>query len=213
MGEGFALYFCYLCAKFFSRHMNLQEKSNSKRIVSYNGLNFVPYIENSAIKKRVAEIGKQISEEYKGKLPMVVCVLNGAFPFASELFMNLDIDAEITFIRLSSYQGTESTGVIRKMMGVNAEDVKDRDIIVVEDIVDTGHTIVNLLADLKEMQPASLKVATLLFKPEALVEEFKPDYVGFSIPKNFIIGYGLDLDGLARNLKDIWVLDPEEKAN
>lgn len=192
--------------------MNVQEKSNSKKTVSYNGLNFVPYIENSRIKNRVAELGQQISEEYKGKLPLVVCVLNGAFPFASELFQNLDIDAEINFIRLSSYQGTSSTGVVRKMMGLNAEEVKDRDIIVVEDIVDTGHTIVNLLADLKGMAPASIKVATLLFKPEALVEDFTPDYVGFSIPKKFIIGYGLDLDGLARNLKDIWVLDSDDTA-
>lgn len=192
--------------------MNLQEKSDSKKTVSYNGLNFVPYIDNSRIKNRVAELGQQISEEYKGKLPLVVCVLNGAFPFASELFQNLDIDAEINFIRLSSYQGTSSTGVVRKMMGLNAEEVKDRDIIVVEDIVDTGHTIVNLLEDLKSMGPASIKVATLLFKPEALVEDFKPDYVGFSIPKKFIIGYGLDLDGLARNLKDIWVLDSDDSA-
>lgn len=192
--------------------MNLQEKSDSKKTVSYNGLNFVPYIDNSRIKNRVAELGQQISEEYKGKLPLVVCVLNGAFPFASELFQNLDIDAEINFIRLSSYQGTSSTGVVRKMMGLNAEEVKDRDIIVVEDIVDTGHTIVNLLEDLKSMSPASVKVATLLFKPEALVEDFKPDYVGFSIPKKFIIGYGLDLDGLARNLKDIWVLDSDDSA-
>lgn len=193
--------------------MNPQEKSNSKKTVSYNGLTFVPYIDNGKIKNRVAELGQQISEEYKGKLPLVVCVLNGAFPFASELFQSLDIDAEINFIRLSSYQGTSSTGVVRKMMGLNPEDVKDRDIIVVEDIVDTGHTIVNLLADLKGMQPSSIKVATLLFKPEALVEEFEPDYVGFSIPKKFIIGYGLDLDGLARNLKDIWVLDSDSAAN
>lgn len=197
----------------FSSRMNLSEKSQSKESVSYNGLTFVPYIENSRIKSRVAELGEQITEEYKGRTPLVICVLNGAFPFAAELFQNLDIDAEINFIRLSSYQGTTSTGIIRKILGLNAEEIKDRDIIVVEDIVDTGHTIVNLLKDLKNMQPASVKVATLLFKPEALVEKFTPDYVGFSIPKKFIIGYGLDLDGLARNLKDIWVLDSENPNN
>ncbi|MDE5785998.1 MAG: hypoxanthine phosphoribosyltransferase [Duncaniella sp.] len=171
----------------------------------YQGMTFVPYIENPAIMERVDDIAGKISERYKDKKPLVVCVLNGAFPFAADLFRRLDIDAEITFIRLKSYEGTSSTGVVREVLGLGA-DIKGRDIILVEDIVDTGHTIVNLVEKVKALEPASIAVATLLFKPEALLHDFTPDYVGFNIPKKFIIGYGLDIDGLARNLPDIYVV-------
>lgn len=171
----------------------------------YQGMTFVPYIENQTIMKRVDDIAAEISQRYKDKKPLVVCVLNGAFPFAADLFRRLDIDAEITFIRLKSYEGTSSTGVVREVLGLGA-DIKDRDIILVEDIVDTGHTIVNLVEKVKALGPASIAVATLLFKPEALQHDFTPDYVGFNIPKKFIIGYGLDIDGLARNLPDIYVV-------
>ncbi len=168
-------------------------------------MTFVPYIENPAIMERVEKIAAEISDRYKGKTPLVVCVLNGAFPFAADLFRKLDIDAEITFIRLKSYEGTSSTGVVKEVLGLGA-DIKGRDVILVEDIVDTGHTIVNLVEKVKAMEPASIAVATLLFKPEALQHEFTPDYVGFNIPKKFIIGYGLDIDGLARNLPDIYAV-------
>lgn len=168
-------------------------------------MTFEPYIENDKIMSRVAEIGKEISEKYAGRLPLIVCVLNGAFPFAADLFRNLDIDAEITFIRLKSYEGTSSTGVVKQVLGLG-ENLKGRDVILVEDIIDTGHTIVKLIEDVKAQHPASLAVATLLFKPEALCHDVKPDYVGFSIPKKFIIGYGLDIDGLARNLPDIYAV-------
>jgi len=174
--------------------------------ISYNGLNFVPYIENERISARISEIGEQITEDFRGKRPVVLCVLNGAFPFAADLFRCIETDAEIAFIRLSSYTGTESTGKVRQIMGLTL-DITDRPVIVVEDIVDTGHTITNLMAQLRESNPSDIKVATLLFKPEALQFDVKPDYIGFEIPKKFIIGFGLDLDGLARNLRDIWVLD------
>lgn len=179
--------------------------------ISYNGMQFVPYIENERIAQRIRQIGAQISEEYRGRRPVVLCVLNGAFPFAADLFRCIDTDAEIAFIRLSSYQGTESTGKVRQLMGLTL-DIKDRPVIVVEDIVDTGHTITNLLGQLREKNPSEIRVATLLFKPEALQHDIKPDYVGFEIPKKFIIGFGLDLDGLARNLPDIWVLDESAPA-
>jgi hypoxanthine phosphoribosyltransferase len=129
--------------------------------------------------------------------------------FASDLFKAIDIDAEITFIRLKSYEGTSTTGKIKEVMGL-CEDITGRDIIVVEDIVDTGTTIVNLIDDLKKQGAASIKVATLLFKPESIQYDYKPDYVGFPIPTKFIIGYGLDLDGLARNLPDIYSITNEE---
>lgn len=173
--------------------------------VTYNGLTFEPYIFNEKIAARIKELGKTITEETAGKRPLFLCVLNGAFPFACDLFREVETDAEITFIRYKSYEGTQSTGNIKQIMGLS-EDIKGRTVIVVEDIVDTGHTIRNLLNDLAKYEPAELKVATLLFKPESLKCDVKPDYVGFSIPPKFIIGFGLDLDGLARNLRDIYVL-------
>lgn len=174
------------------------------RRVQYQSLTFEPYIEREKIQQRVKEIAAQVKRDLEGENPLIICVLNGAFPFASDLFMALDMDAEITFIRLKSYAGTASTGAVKEVIGLQ-EDIAGRTVIVVEDIVDTGRTIARLLADLRAKNPKAIKVATLLFKPEALVEDVAPDYVGFSIPSKFIIGYGLDLDEQARNLPDIWV--------
>lgn len=173
--------------------------------VKYNGLTFEPYILKEKIDARIKELAKNITDECQGKRPLFLCVLNGAFPFASDLFREVETDAEISFIRLKSYEGTSSTGVVKEVMGLT-EDISGRTVIVVEDIVDTGHTIKRLIDDLRRRNPADLKVATLLFKPESLQCDVKPDYVGFAIPPKFIIGFGLDLDGLARNLKDIYVL-------
>ncbi len=178
---------------------------------SYQGMTFTPYILRSQIQQRIGELAKSITETYAGKTPLFVCVLNGAAPFAVDLFRACeDIDAELTFIRLKSYEGTGSTGVVKQVMGLG-ENLENRDIIVVEDIIDTGNTMVKLLNQLRALNPASIRVATLLFKPEALQHpELKPDYVGFEIPKKFIIGYGLDIDGLARNLNDIYILDSQK---
>lgn len=176
------------------------------RQVTYKGLTFVPYLENEKIQARIKELGRQITKECQGKKPLFLCVLNGAFPFASDLFRSVELpDAEISFIRLKSYEGTSSTGVVKEVIGLS-EDISDRTVIVVEDIVDTGKTIHNLVERLRKENPAEVKIATLLYKPEALQVEVNPDYVGFEIPSDFIIGFGLDIDGLARNLPDIWVL-------
>ena len=173
----------------------------------YEGHTFVPYISRETIDARIKELGKEIVRDYAGKSPLFICVLNGAFPFACDLFRASEgIDAQITFIRLKSYAGMGSTGTIKEVIGLQ-EDVAGRNVIVVEDIIDTGHTIAHLLRGLREKGAADIKVASLLLKPEALEEpDIHPDYLGFSIPKKFIIGFGLDLNEKARDLNDIYVL-------
>lgn len=174
--------------------------------VTYEGMTFVPYISRENINARIKELGEEITRDCAGKMPLFLCVLNGAFPFASDLFRASEgIDAEIAFIRLKSYEGTSSTGKVRQMLGLE-KDLTGRTVIIVEDIVDTGNTIHNLIDTLKEKNPSDIKIATLLFKPEALEKPVKPDYVGFEIPKKFIIGFGLDINEKARDLNDIYVL-------
>ncbi|MDE7410842.1 MAG: hypoxanthine phosphoribosyltransferase [Paramuribaculum sp.] len=177
--------------------------------VTYKGLNFVPYLENAKIQERIDQLAERITQDCKNTRPLFLCVLNGAFPFAADLFRKVQLpDAEISFIRLKSYEGTSSTGVVKEVLGLN-DDIEGRTVIVIEDIVDTGKTIANLVADLRKKNPLDVKIATLLFKPQSLQTDIKPDYVGFEIPSDFIIGFGLDIDGLARNLPDIWVVSEE----
>lgn len=183
-----------------------------KNEVTYAGLDFVPYITRERIQERIQELGREIVKDCGDKMPLFLVVLNGAFPFASDLFRAVeDIDAEIAFLRLKSYEGTETTGNVKEVLGLN-EDIAGRTVIIVEDIVDTGNTIYNLIQNLASRHPSDIRIATLLFKPEALQKPVRPDYVGFEIPKKFIIGFGLDLNGLARNLNDIYILKDEEPA-
>lgn len=138
--------------------------------VTYNGLEFEPYITRDMIASRVGELARQITQDCEGRMPLFLCVLNGAFAFASDLFRAVDTNAEISFIRLKSYEGMGSTGVVKEVLGLS-EDIAGRTVIVVEDIVDTGKTIKRLVEDLKAKNPAEVKVATLLFKPESVVVE------------------------------------------
>ncbi|MFT4205340.1 MAG: hypoxanthine phosphoribosyltransferase [Chitinophagaceae bacterium] len=166
---------------------------------------FVPYISKETIQTRIGEIAKDISEKYAGKKPVFLAILNGSFMFASDLFKQITIEAEISFVKLISYEGTSSSGTVKKALGLET-DLDDRDVIIIEDIVDTGNTMASFIPDLEKSGAASIALATLLHKPEATVRDVKIDYCGFSIPDKFVVGYGLDYDQLGRNLPEIYQL-------
>lgn len=176
-----------------------------KNAIQLHDKKFVVSLPSTKIQERIKTLGSQISSEMEGKCPLFICVLNGAFLFAADLLKNISIDCEITFIRVSSYEGTASTGNLKSIMGLS-ENIEGRSVIIVEDIVDTGHTMVHLINELKSKNPAQLKLASLLLKPAALQHDIKIDYTGFEVPNDFLVGYGLDYDGLGRNLSDIYTL-------
>ncbi len=158
------------------------------------------------IEQAVQKIASQMNQDLANTNPLFVVILNGSFMFASDLIKQINIpNTEITFFRLSSYMGTKTTGKIKLIMGFT-EDLKDRTVIVLEDIVDTGITISNTIEQIERHNPKAIKVATLLYKPDACKVDVKLDYVGFEIPNDFIVGYGLDYDGLGRNLPEIYTL-------
>ncbi|QEC67760.1 hypoxanthine phosphoribosyltransferase [Panacibacter ginsenosidivorans] len=164
---------------------------------------FVPWLSEEIIQQRVKEIATEINTDYAGKKPLFIGVLNGAFMFASDLFKNIHIEAEISFIKLASYKGTKSTGQVITAIGLDM-DLTGRDIIIVEDIIDTGKTLTEFLPQIRNQQPASLKIAVLLHKPEAMVHPIHIDYCCFSIPNKFVVGYGLDYNGLGRNISSLY---------
>ena len=167
---------------------------------------FVPYLTEVEIQKRIAEIGEVLSEEYKAKLPIFIGVLNGSFMFMADLMKNFSANCEIDFFKLSSYGDEKiSTGRVKLLKELNA-DITDRHLIIVEDIIDTGLSINYIEKLIKEHNPASVKVVSLLVKPESLKFDLKIDYIGFKIPNKFVIGYGLDYAQKYRNLRSIYVL-------
>lgn len=176
-----------------------------KRVVTIRDKEFELFIEHQQIQDSVKRVADKINFELAAKDPLFLVVLNGAFMFAAELMKGVSIPSEITFVRLASYQGTSSTNKVHEVLGLN-QSIKGRTVVIVEDIVDTGNTMVSLLAELMRHEPESIKIATLLFKPDALRQELNLDYVALEIPSDFIVGYGLDYDGYGRNLKDIYKL-------
>lgn len=168
---------------------------------------FDTYLSEKEIQEKIKHIASQLNRDYQGKKPLFIAILNGSFMFAADLFKYITIDAEICFIKLASYKGMKSSGNVITAIGLD-QDIYDRDVVILEDIVDTGKTLHEFLPKLDHQQPKSLKIASLLHKPEATQFPLKIDYIGFTIPNKFVVGYGLDYDGLGRNLKEIYQLAP-----
>jgi hypoxanthine phosphoribosyltransferase len=166
---------------------------------------FEPYLKEAAIQEKITELAGQLNQDYTGKRPLFLSILNGSFLFTADLFKQITIEAEVSFIKLASYKGTSSTGNVITAIGLDIN-VKDRHIIILEDIIDTGKTLHHYLPQLESMQPASVKIAVLLNKKDALLYPVQIDYACFEIPNKFVVGYGLDYDGLGRNSRDIYQL-------
>lgn len=174
--------------------------------IQIKDLKFKPFIEEDILESTIAVLAEKINEDYADKEILFVGILNGVFMFAAELFKHITVPAHISFVKVSSYQGTDTTGNVRQLIGLN-ENIKEKNIILLEDIVDTGITIEEIYNDFLKKEPASIEVCTLLFKKEKYTKNIPIKYVGFSIPNAFVLGYGLDYDGYGRNLPKIYQLD------
>jgi hypoxanthine phosphoribosyltransferase len=177
-------------------------------IIQIKDKKFSLTIPETEILAAVRKVADAINHDIADKNPLFICVLNGAFMFASDLMKNVNIPCEITFIKLSSYEGLYTTGAVKEIIGLN-ESVVGRNVVVVEDIVDTGITMERILSSLRAKGANEIRVATFLQKPDALQRDIQIDYIAMKIPNDFIVGYGLDYDGYGRNLKDIYTLVTE----
>jgi hypoxanthine phosphoribosyltransferase len=180
-------------------------------VIKVHDKTFIPYLPEAIILEKVKELAAELDKDYAGKKPLFIAILNGSFMFASDLFKYLSIEAEICFIKLASYKGTKSTGHVITAIGLDT-DITDRDVVILEDIIDTGKTMNEFLPQLRNQHPASLKVAILLHKPDATQFPITIDYCCFSIPNKFVLGYGLDYDGLGRNIRELYQLDEGTEA-
>ncbi len=176
-----------------------------KGIVKVHDKYFDLFISEAEILTQVKRVADEMNRDLAEKDPIFLGILNGAFMFASDLYKQLNFPCQISFLKLASYSGTTSTGTVKQLIGINME-LKDRVVVVLEDIVDTGVTLETIIRQLSGYQPAEIRVATFLHKPEATVREVHLDYVGMEIPNDFILGYGLDYDGYGRNFKEIYQL-------
>jgi hypoxanthine phosphoribosyltransferase len=174
-------------------------------VITVHDKTFKPYIGADAIREQIAKLAAQINTDFEGKKPLFIPILNGSFMFAADLFKAITIEAEICFIKLASYKGTKSSGNVVTSIGLD-EPLTGRHVIIVEDIVDTGKTLAEFLPQLAIQQPASMSIAALLHKPDALQHPLTINYLGFSVPNIFLLGYGLDYDGLGRNIPEIYQL-------
>lgn len=189
----------YILRKFAGVTANAQHMSIKK----IHDREFEVYITNAEIRSVISDMAKRINEDLAGKDVIFLGILNGAFMFASDLFREIRLNCQITFLKLASYAGTSSTGTVKRLIGIN-EDIHNKTVVILEDIVDTGVTLDNIIKQLKGYEPAEIRVATMLFKPESYTKDLKLDYIGIEIPSDFVLGYGLDYQGYGRNLADLY---------
>jgi len=166
---------------------------------------FMEFITEEKISSRVQELADRMNRELSGKDVVFLGILNGAFLFAADLFRRINIEAKISFVKLASYEGTTSSGSIKELIGWN-EDIKGKTVVVIEDIVDTGHTLERIMGELKIRHAGEIKIAAMFFKPGSYTKTIPLDYVGMEIPDNFVVGYGLDYNGYGRNLPSVYSL-------
>jgi len=167
---------------------------------------FSLFITADKIQAEVQRIADRINVELNNEDVIFLGILNGAFMFASDLVRKISFDVQVTFVKLTSYNGQSSSGVVKRLIGIN-EDLKDKTVVIIEDIIDTGNTIESIIAQIKGFRPRQIFVATLLLKPDLYSKEINIDYVGFRIPSNFVVGYGLDYNGFGRNLRNLYSLE------
>ncbi len=175
-------------------------------IVKLHDKTFKPFISANKIDEAIKNLAIKIQEDYENKTPIFIGILNGSFLFTADLVREFNGDCEVSFLRMASYEGTETTGKVNTVMGLK-ESLTDRHVVIIEDIVDTGNTVEKLFEVLEKENPASLKIATLLYKPKAYTKNIPIDYVAMEVGNEFLVGYGLDYDGLGRNLKDIYIIN------
>ncbi|HNP17959.1 MAG TPA: hypoxanthine phosphoribosyltransferase [Fulvivirga sp.] len=166
---------------------------------------FKKYISKEELEKKIKSLARLINSDYKDKKPLFIAILNGSFMFASDLLKEINIDCEISFVKVASYEDMESTGNVKQLIGLN-ENIFNKDVIIIEDIIDSGRTIAKILEEFRSLGASTVEVITLLQKPKSKNIDVKLKYVGFEIPEKFVVGYGLDYDGLGRNTKEIFQL-------
>jgi hypoxanthine phosphoribosyltransferase len=166
---------------------------------------FREMIPGDTISKRIDVMAEEMNRDFAGKDVVFLGILNGAFLFAAELFKRINLKARISFVKLASYEGTQSSGSVKELIGWN-EDIRNKEVVIIEDIVDTGHTLELIVGELMVRKVAGIKVATLLFKPKAYTKKIPLNYIGFKIPNDFVVGFGLDYNGYGRNLPSVYTL-------
>lgn len=174
--------------------------------IEIGGKKFIQFLDNEVLKKKISQIGVQITQDFQNKEVVLIAVLNGSFMFMADICRSIDLPVTCTFVKISSYEGMKSSESVKSIIGIQ-ENLENKHVIIIEDIVDTGVSMKHMLDQLNKLNPASVSIATLLFKPDSFRFNYPIDYVCFEIPNKFVIGYGLDYNGLGRNLNEIYQLD------